>query len=292
MPLDVFLFVLAAALLHATWNAMLKSGSGDRPGVIKGFCATQVGPSLCLAPFVEFPAAAAWPYLIASTLISTAMWLMLNRAYQTSELSLVYPLARGTGPLVVALLSSLLFDETLSRTALIGVLLIALGIISLALTRGAAGLRDMRAVALALAMGGLIGAYSVLDALGVRAAGSASSYIVWVVMLGSALGFVAPYWLHPASSQATGGHFLKTHFLKTGGLRAGILSGLIAYLCSAIVLWAYTQAPIALVSALRETSIIFAVILGVVFLKEQLSLARLAAIATALVGTAILKVSR
>ena len=121
MLLDVFLFVLAAALLHAIWNAMLKSGSGDRPGMIKGFQLTQVVLSLCLMPFVEFPAAAAWPYLIASTLISTAMWLMLNRAYQISELSLIYPLARGTGPLVVALLSAVLLDETLSRPALLGV---------------------------------------------------------------------------------------------------------------------------------------------------------------------------
>ena len=292
MPLEIFLMVLAAALLHATWNAMLKSGSGDRPGMIKGFCAVQVALSLCLAPFVEFPAAASWPYLLGSTVISTAMWLMLNRAYQTSDLSLVYPLARGSGPLVVALLSTLLLDETLSRPALIGVLLIALGIISLALTRGAAGLRDRRAVAIALTMGVLIGVYSVLDGLGARLAGSAWSYIVWVQMLGSLAGFAAVYWLHPARPEATNALSLKTHSVKKGGLRAGILSGLIAYLCSGIVLWAYTVAPLALVSALRETSIVFAAIIGVVVLKETLNLARLASIATTLVGTTILKVSR
>jgi drug/metabolite transporter (DMT)-like permease len=282
MPLDVFLMVLAAALMHATWNAMLKSGSGDRPGMIKGFCAIQVALSLCLAPFVEFPAAASWPYMLCSTVISTAMWLMLNRAYQTSELSLVYPLARGSGPLVVALLSASLLDETLSRPALIGVLLIALGIVSLALTRGAAGLRDTRAVALALTMGVMIGVYSILDGLGARVAGSASSYIVWVQMLGSLQGFAAVYWLHPVQPKAA----------NARGLRAGILSGLIAYVCSGIVLWAYTVAPLALVSALRETSIVFAAIIGVVVLKEKLNLARLASIATALVGTTILKVSR
>ncbi|MBM3540200.1 MAG: hypothetical protein FJX55_20540 [Alphaproteobacteria bacterium] len=282
MPLDVFLLVLAAALLHAIWNAMLKSGSGDRPGVIKGFCAVQVLLSLGLAPFVEFPAAACWPYLLGSIVISTAMWLLLNRAYQTSELSLVYPLARGSAPLVVALLSTTLLDESLSRPALIGVLLIGLGIISLALARGAAGLRDSRAAALALLMGGLIGAYSILDALGARLAGSAVSYIVWVQMLGSLLGFAAAYRLSPAPPKAAGAR----------GLRAGILSGLIAYACSGIVLWAYTVAPIALVSALRETSIVFAVIIGVAVLKERLNLARLAAVVTTLIGTTILKVSR
>lgn len=282
MPLEVFLMVLAAALLHATWNAMLKSGSGDRPGMIKGFCAIQVALSLCLAPFVEFPAAASWPYLLGSTLISTAMWLMLNHAYQTSELSLVYPLARGSGPLVVALLSASLLDETLSRPALLGVLLIALGIISLALARGAAGLRDLRAVALALTMGVMIGVYTILDGLGARIAGSASSYFIWVALIASLQGFAAVHWLHPVRAEAGG----------RNGLRAGIASGLFAYACSWIIVWAYTQAPIALVSALRETSIVFAVVIGVVFLKERLSLARLASIATTLVGTTILKVSR
>lgn len=287
MPLDVFLFVLAAALLHAIWNAMLKSGSGDRPGMIKGFQVTQVVLSLGLIPFVEFPAAAAWPYLIASTLISTAMWLMLNRAYQTSELSLVYPLARGTGPLVVALLSASLLDETLSRPALLGVLLIGLGITSLALARGAAGLRDWRAVALALAMGGLVGIYSILDALGARAAGSPASYLAWVVLVASLQALAVMHRFHPPATKPAG-----VPFLKAGGLRAGIVSGVIAYACSWIILWAYTVAPIALVSALRETSIVFAVLIGVVVLKERLSLSRLAAIATALVGTTILKVSR
>lgn len=282
MPLDVFLLVLAAALLHAIWNAMLKSGSGDRPGMIKGFQVTQVVLSLCLMPFVEVPAAAAWPYLIASTLISTAMWLMLNRAYQTSELSLIYPLARGTGPLVVALLSALLLDETLSRPALLGVLLIGLGITSLALARGAAGLRDWRAVALALAMGGLVGVYSILDALGARAAGSPTSYLAWVVLAASLQALAVMHWFHPPGPEPAG----------RKGLRAGIVSGVIAYACSWIILWAYTVAPIALVSALRETSIVFAVLIGVVVLKERLSLARLAAIATALIGTTILKVSR
>jgi drug/metabolite transporter (DMT)-like permease len=282
VSLEVFLLVLAAALLHAIWNAMLKSGSGDRPGMIKGFCATQVALSLCLAPFVEFPAAAAWPYLLSSTMISNVMWLLLNRAYQTSELSLVYPLARGSGPLVVALLSASLLDETLSRPALLGVGLIALGIISLALTRGTAGLRDVRAVAIALLMGTLIGVYTILDGLGARAAGSAASYIVWVAMIASLQGFAAMHWLHPAPAGAG----------SASGLRAGILSGLIAYACSWIIVWAYTVAPIALVSALRETSIVFAAIIGVVVLKESLNLARLASIATALVGTTILKVSR
>jgi drug/metabolite transporter (DMT)-like permease len=285
MPLDVFLLVLASALLHATWNAMVKSGS-DRPVVIRAFCATQVVLSLCLVPFVEIPAAAAWPYLIGSTLVSTVCWLLLNRAYETGDLSLVYPLARGGAPLVAALLSLLFLEENLTRAGLIGVLLIALGIISLTLARGAEGLRDRRAIGFALLLGALIGGYTLLDGLGARQAGSAESYIVWVALVASLQGFAAVSWLHPLKGGVD-------RWAAAGRpIRNGILSGAVAYGCSWIVIWAFTQAPIALVSALRETGIVFAVIIGVVFLKERLSLARLASIATTLVGTTILKVSR
>jgi len=281
MPLEIFLMVLGSALLHATWNAMVKSGS-DRPGVIRAFCATQLTLSLCLVPFVGLPDAASWPYLLGSAVVSTGYWLLLNRAYDTGELSLVYPLARGMAPLVVAFVSVGFLGEHLSRPSLIGVVLIALGILSLALTRGAAGLRDLRTVGMALATGGLIGGYTLLDGLGVRAAGNTAGYVVWVQMVAGLMAIATLHWRPPAGRVTLNGRTL----------RAGILSGAIGYLCSWIVLWAFTQAPIALVSALRETGIVFAVIIGVVFLKERLSLARLASIATTLVGTTILKVSR
>ena len=281
MPVEVFLMVVGAALLHATWNAVVKSGT-DRLGLIKLFCGTQLVLSLCLVPFVDVPDAASWPYLFASTVFSTGYLLLLSRAYQTGELSLVYPLARGVAPLVVAGVSAGVLGEHLSRPSLIGILLIAIGIMSLALTRGMAGLRDHRSILLALATGGLIGGYTLLDGLGARAAGSAHSYFVWVSIVAALLTMGAIHGLQPSQREPLGRR----------GRQAGILSGLIGYLCSWLIIWAFTLAPIALVSALRETGIIFAVIIGVVFLKERLNLARLASIATALVGATILKVSR
>lgn len=281
MPVEVFLMVLAAALLHASWNALVKS-DGNRLALIKVLAGTQLVVSLCLVPLVDMPAAASWPYLVASAVVSTGYMLLLNLAYRAGDLSLVYPLARGIAPLLVAIVSIMLLGEDLSRASQIAVLLIGLGITSLALTRGTAGLRDPRPVLLALGTGGLIATYTVLDGLGARAAGSAHGYMVWVSILAALLTIANVVWLQHGTQAS----------VSRRSLRAGIASGLISYTSSWLVVWAYTLAPIALVSALRETGIVFAVIIGVVFLKERLNVARLVSIATTLIGTTVLKVSR
>lgn len=281
MPLEVFLMILAAALMHATWNAVVKS-DGDRLALIKVLVATQLVVSLCLVPFVAVPAAESWPYLVASAFLSSGYFVLLNRAYHAGDLSLVYPLARGVAPLIVAVISVGLLGERLSRPSQIAVLLIGLGITSLALTRGAAGFRDPRPALLALGTGGLIAVYTILDGLGARAAGSAHGYFVWVSILAALVTFGCIHAMQHGRRVAIGPR----------SLRAGIATGLISYVSSWLVIWAYTLAPIALVSALRETGIVFAVIIGVVFLKERLNLARLASIATTLIGTTILKFSR
>ncbi len=281
MPIEVFLMILASALLHATWNAVVKS-DGDRATLLQVFAATQLALSLCLLPFVAVPARESWPYVAASPLLGVAYLLLLNRAYHIGDLSLVYPLARGVAPLIVAVISVSLLGEHLSHASQIAVLFIGLGITSLALTRGAAGLRDLRPSLLALGTGGLIAGYTILDGLGVRAAGSPHGYMVWAQMIMALLTLVAARWLQQG----------RRIPVSARSIRAGIISGAISYVSAWLVMWAFALAPIALVSALRETGIVFAVIIGVVFLKERLNLARLASIAMTLIGTAILKVSR
>jgi drug/metabolite transporter (DMT)-like permease len=281
MPVEVFLMVLAAALLHATWNAVVKS-NGDRLALIEVLVGAQLALSLCLLPFVDMPAPAGWPYLVASAAFSTGYMLLLNRAYHVGDLSLVYPLARGVAPLAVALVSLGVLGEELSRANQIAVLLIGVGITSLALTRGAGGLRDARPVLLALGTGGLIATYTLLDGIGARLSGTAHGYMVVVTILQALLTLAVANALRRGPRVRVSGRTL----------RVGIASGLVSYLASWLVVWAYTLAPIALVSALRETGIVFAVIIGVVVLKERLNLARLASIATTLLGTTLLKVSR
>jgi drug/metabolite transporter (DMT)-like permease len=281
MSVDVFVMVLGAAVVHATWNALIKT-DGDRLALIKVMSATQLVLSLCLLAYVEVPAAESLPYLLASSILNTGYMLLLNRAYQAGDLSLVYPLARGIAPLIVAVVSIGLLGEQLSHASQIAILLIALGITSLALTRGTASFRDPRPVFLALGTGGFIAGYTIIDGLGARAAGTAHGYMIWLSLVTAILIVACVHWLQQGSRTP----------ISRRSRRAGIAAGIMSYGSSWLVIWALTLAPLALVSAVRETGIVFAVIIGVVFLRERLNLARLVSIATTLVGTTILKLSR
>ena len=177
MTADVFAIVLGAALVHATWNALVKADS-DRLGSIQVMAVTQLLLSLVLLPFVAQPAVESWPYVLANTVLTTSYTLLLERAYRSGELSLVYPLARGVVPLLVAAVSIGLLGERLDALGQAAVLLIALGVTSLALAHGAGGLRDRRAVLLSLATGAFIATYTIVDGFGARAAGTANGYMV------------------------------------------------------------------------------------------------------------------
>jgi drug/metabolite transporter (DMT)-like permease len=281
MSIEIFLMVLSAALVHATWNALVKS-DGDRLGLIKVMFRTQFVLSVCLVPVVATPAPESWPYLTTSAVLSVGYMLFLNWAYQVGDLSHVYPFARGIAPAIVAVVSVGFLGERLSHLGQIAVVLITLGVTSLALTRGKAGLRDPRPVLLALGTGGFIAAYTITDALGARSAGTPHGYMVWVSLLWAILMAGTLHVLQRG----------KRVPLSERSRRAGIVAGIMSYGSSWLVIWALTLAPMALVSALRETSIVFAVIIGVVFLHESLSLVRLASIATTLIGTTVLKMSR
>jgi drug/metabolite transporter (DMT)-like permease len=281
MPFDVFFLILGAALVHATWNALVKA-DGDRLALIKVMSITQLLLSLALLPFIQLPAPESWPYLVANPLLTTAYTLLLERAYRKGDLSLVYPLARGVAPLIVAGVSLGFLGENLTPINQLAVLLIALGITSLALTRGSSGLRDKRSIGLALATGAFIATYTIVDGLGARVAGTATGYVVCITICSSVLIIASTHWLRRNADL----------HISTRTRNTGIASGLLSYGSSWIVIWALTVAPIAMVSALRETGMVFAVVIGVLFLNERLSLSRLAATATTLVGAALLKFSR
>ncbi len=281
MSTTVFLMILGAALVHASWNALVKA-DGDRLALIKIMFSTQFVCSVCLIPFVAAPARESWPYLCASAVLGTGYMLFLNWAYRIGDLSHVYPFARGIAPLIVAIVSVAFLGEHLGHVGEVAVVLIALGVASLALTRGGAGLREPRPVFLSLAAGGFVGAYTITDALGARTAGSPHGYMVWVSLLYAVLVAGSFQVLQRGRTIRVLGHTR----------RSGIVSGLMSYGSSWVAIWAFTLAPMALVSALRETSTVFAVIIGVAFLHERLSLTRLASIATTLIGTTVLKLSR
>src|SRR5262245_38690049 len=191
--------------------------------------ATQIIVSLALIPFVDIPPITSWYYVAASAALNTCYMLLLQRAYAAGDLSLVYPLARGVAPLLVALASIAILGEALTSANKVAVLLIAIGIISLALTRNPGGMADMRAIAYALATGICAAGYTFVDGLGARTAGSAHGYMVWLSLVTSILivGVVQALQREaPSVSRRTSG--------------AGIAAGIMSYGGSWIVIWAMT----------------------------------------------------
>lgn len=281
MDLPVFLIVLAAALFHATWNAFIEA-DGDRVAFMAVMVAWSGLGALVATPFLPVPDPQSWPYIALSVLLHQGYVICLLLAYRFGDLSHVYPLARGSAPLVVARVTITLIGEQLTRGALLAIVLIGLGIMSLSFARGAQKLRNPLVVAFALATGLLIAGYTVTDGMGARAAGNAHSYSAW--MLGLEWIPVTAYVLFTRRKAA----LTQTRRTWTRAAVMGFMS-LAAYWS---VIWAMTVAPIALVAALRETSIVFAVLFGVVFVKERLDVARVAATFATLLGVVLLKTNR
>lgn len=259
-PLDpiVFAAVLAAALMHAGWNAVVRVGL-DRFSSILLLSMTQSGIALLLLPLAPMPAAAAWPWIAGAAFLHTGYKLFLIRAYEHGDLSQIYPLARGGAPPMVALGGFVLMQEQLSPAGWAAVALIAGGVALMAF-RGGRGLDRLPAQALIYALGtaAFVAAYTVADAKGARLAGSATAFAFWM--------FVADGLVMLAYAFATRG--LKAPVQVLSAWRTGLPAGALSLGSYWIVLWAFTRAPVALVAALRETSVLFAMLLGIFLLKE------------------------
>ena len=260
MSLSITALVLCAALLHAVWNALLKT-STDRLGAMT---LMTLGAGLGALPFVlllPLPSRASWPYLALGVALHVGYNLFLVRAYRVGDFSQAYPIARGSSPMLVAVGAALLVGEQMSVGSWLGVALISLGIFTLAeLRRG----MSLAGPLTALATGVFIAGYTVVDGLGARLSGDALAYAGWLFLLDSpAIGLI--YLLRYRRLPINQGGGALWH-----GLGAGLLS-LLAY---GIVIWAITLAPMGSVSALRETSVLFAALIGKIFLGEKLTLRR------------------
>ncbi len=283
MPLSVFLVVLLAALLHAVWNAMVKGGADKQAGMV-GIVLGHVPPAALLLPLVPAPDPACLPWLLGSVGLHLGYQLFLAAGYRLGDLTQVYPIARGSAPLIVAAVSVGLLGVVLHRGELLAVFLIAAGILSISLVRRADGARNPRAVATALVTGCFIAGYSLVDGTGARAAGTALGYWCWAAIV-NATAFAL--W-----TAVTRPGLLRRLPRDRAVMRVGLIGGTASFLAYALVIWAFTQAPIALVTSLRETSIIFALLIGVGILGERLNLAKVAATLVTIAGVALLRLSR
>lgn len=277
----VFIAVIAAAALHALWNALVKGGD-DKTLNMGAVIIGHMPLALLSVSVTPLPAPESLPYLTAGLALHFGYQWFLLRAYQLGDLTLVYPLARGSAPLIVALVSVLFLGVVLAPKELLAVAVIGVGIISLALLPGRGGLRDGTAAALALVTGLFIASYSLVDGIGARLSGNALSFFGWMA-IGNGLIMAAFLALRAPQSLRD---------LPRKGARVFVIGGSASFIAYALVTWAFTQAPIALVTALRETSIIFALVIGMVALKERPSLWKIGAICVTLSGAVLLRIAQ
>lgn len=275
----VFLAVLFAALCHAGWNALIKIGLDP----LSTTTLISIGSgvvALVLLPLVGVPARAAWPWLIASAVIHLFYFAALIEAYRTGDLGQVYPIARGSAPLLTATATTLFVGEKLSLIGWAGIAALAVGVLLLSARGGRDLVKvDRRAIGFALMTALTICAYSVVDGTGARLAGNPNAYSL-SLFVGIAL-VMTPYALYRDGRDVIPA--MRTYW------RRGFTGGALQVLSYSTALWAMTLAPIAIVATLRETSVLFGAAIAVIVLNEPLRLPRVGAALLILCGLIMLR---
>jgi drug/metabolite transporter (DMT)-like permease len=272
--------VLLAAVLHAIWNA-LAHGMKDK---LVGFALINVAIAGCAAVLVCFtplPNAAAWPFIIASGLLQVVYQALLLRAYRLGDFAQMYPLARGTSPLLVAVWSTLVLSQSLVGLELVGVLVVSLGLVGLAFPNGIPSRAQLPALAAAVGTGVTIAAYTIVDGTGVRQSSTVTGYIAWMFLLQGPLLLGAAFTVR--------GRGLLSQVEPQVWFR-GLSGGVLCLLAYGLVVWAQARGNLATIAALRETSIVIAALIGTLFFHERFGRFRMAASAVVVLGIAALEI--
>src|ERR1700722_1787173 len=277
MSVTVFAIVLFAAALHASWNAVVKSGSDKLLTTVLVTTSAAIFAAIAL-PLLQQPNSASWPFICASAVLQVIYFLLLARTYHLADMSQTYPVMRGTAPLLVAIVSAYALGAHLSPKMWLGIGIICLGILGMAagVRRGAG-----KGITLALLNAVVIAAYTLVDGLGVRRSGAPAAYTLWIFL---ATGIPLAAWalMRRRASIASYAR-LNWHFGLVGAVGTVASYGL--------ALWAMTVAPIAVVAALRETSILFGAIISGLLLKERIGSTRFAAACAIALGAAVLRLA-
>jgi len=271
-PLVVAL-VLCAAFANASWNALLRGGA-DRFWSMTVMCAVSAATALPFLLLLPAPAQACWGLIALSATLQVGYCVFLVRAYEHGGLAQVYPIARGTAPLLVTVGAAVVAGERLPPAALAGVALVSLGIMALAFGRARMAARP---TLLAAATGGFIAAYTVTDGVGARLSQHPTSYAAWL-FVAQGFGMIAVYL---ATRR-------RLALPRNRELVRALVGGVLGVASYGVAIWALTVAPMGQVSALRETSILFAAVLGALFLKEKVTVERAGAAAMIVAGAVVL----
>jgi drug/metabolite transporter (DMT)-like permease len=274
------LVVLFAGLLHALWNALVRSAADKFQSTLMVVCGAGA-LSLLLLPFLPAPAVPSWPYLLASGLIHVAYFMLVALSYRHAELSFAYPVMRGLAPVLAALAALVFLHESPPAAGWAGIALICTGVLLLSGAAWRAGAVRHAALSFALLNACVIALYTLVDGQGVRLSAHALSYTAWVFVLTAPL-LLGTAWLLRGR---------QLSLLDKNAWRTALIGGGSTLAAYSLVLWAMTHAPIAVVAALRETSIVFAALIGVLFLKEPVGRLRLASVCLVCAGAAALKLA-
>ena len=280
MASEVLVAVLLAAFLHATWNAIAKSGSGD---ALTRSALIGIGSGLAALPvivIVGIPDAASWPHLLASSIIHVGYFMLIGLAYRYADYSAIYPLLRGGAPLFTALMATFLFGELLTPLAWTGLILLCCGIVGLSADGLRGGALNGRSMVVAGLTGLTIVAYTLIDGAGARASGNPASYVSSLVALTGV--FIVPivFGLRGPALRST----IVSFWPKA------LIGGAMGTVSYGTALWAMTKAPIGLVGGLREVSVLFAAFIGAAILKERFGAPRWIAAFTIVTGLVLAKI--
>ena len=278
MSATVFFAVLGAAALHASWNAIIRIGASKVTTMLV-MTLVQGALGAVLTTRFALPAVEVWPWLLASGVFHAGYKIFLAFAYEHGDLSRVYPIARGAAPLIVLVVSFLTLDEGLRGQEIAAILVLGLGILLMGrgvFTSGESG----RLIPLALASAAMTAGYSLVDGLGARIAGNAAMFVAWLFLLDALL-------FTPVIIVLRGRGVARA---SAGVWMLGGTAAFFSYAAYAIVVWAMTEAPIALVTALRETSILFAVLLGWLAFGERMGRTKALAAALILSGVVLTRI--
>ena len=278
MSLTVFIAVVVAAFLHAVWNAMVKKGHDKYLAV----CAIVLGsvPASIVVIFITSPPSIeSIPYIVLSAILHVGYEWNLLSSYRFGDYTKVYPIARGTGPILVTIVSLIFFSVVLSNFEILGIFIVCLGIFILSF-QNIENFKNYTAIIYALVTGFFIMSYSITDGYGARISNSPLSYMGWSFIINAAIFPVLLNFKHKPG--------IITKIFKEGK-KIFFVGGTLSYVVYAIVVWSFTQAPIPLVATLREISIIFALLIGAIFLNEKLNMLKISAVLTIFFGVILLK---
>ena len=279
MEQNIFLLVIFAAILHAIWNGMVKSYK-DKVISVSAIVFGHVPIAIIVMLFLPLPTLESVPYIILSAIIHQGYQYNLISAYKIGDLTRVYPIARGTGPIVATLISIIFLGLLITKFQTLSIVLICFGIIILGLF-SESSIKNNKAVIYSLTTGFFIGLYSLADGYGARISQSPLNFLGW--------SFILNAMIFPFVLKYMGYSNVFKRVIKEAKLIFWI-GGTISYIVYGIIVWSFTQAPIPLVGALRESSIVFSILIGFFFLKERITFIKVVSILTIFAGAVFLKI--